>query len=116
MAQVLEAMAAAQSDGKPVLLDFGTGDSADSRALDAALRGPQTRAVLARSYHVVRVDPGSGDLGLLKLASQYAFGASGTPLLVVVSPDGTVRADSVRNGQPRLDDAGVAAWLRQWVR
>ncbi|NUR62439.1 MAG: hypothetical protein HOV87_27840 [Catenulispora sp.] len=116
MAQLVEAMAAAQSDGKAVLLDFGAGDSAESRALDAALRAPQSRAVLARSYHVVHIDPGSGDPGLMKIAAQYAFGASGGPLLVVLSPDGTVRADSIHNGRPRYDDAGVAAWLRQWAR
>lgn len=116
LAQIVTAMAEAQADGKPVLLDFGGGDSADGRALEAALRSPQTRAVLSRSYHVVHIDPDSGDPGVMKIASQYAFGITGMPLLVVLSPDGTVRADSAHNGRPRYDDAGVAAWLRQWAR
>lgn len=113
--QIMDALIASQLDGKAVLLDFGANWCAACRDLDKAMHTPQARAVLERSYHVVRIDLGTYDN--MKLASQYdAYGTYGMPLLVVLAPDGTVRADSARNGQPPYDEAGLSAWLRQWAR
>ncbi|WP_344663120.1 thioredoxin family protein [Catenulispora subtropica] len=115
--QVLNAVAAAQSDGKPVLLDFAAGSCAACKALENAMHTPKAQAFLAQHYHVVHVDLGDGDPSHLQIASPYdAYGAHGMPLLVVLGPDGSVRGDSAHAGQPRYDEAGVVAWLKQWVR
>jgi hypothetical protein len=77
---------------------------------------PKAQAVLAQSYHVVQIDLGNGDADHMKIASLYdPFGTFGMPLLVVLNPDGSVRVDSARSGQPKYDEAGVAAWLSQWA-
>lgn len=115
-AQIVSAVAAAQMDGKEVLLDFGANWCTACRALDKAMHTPKVRAVLERSYHVVQIDLGNGDPQHMSLASQYdAPGTFGMPLLVVLNPDGSVRADSARSGQPKYTEADMSAWLNQWA-
>ncbi|WP_194922044.1 thioredoxin family protein [Catenulispora rubra] len=116
-AQIVEAVAAARMDGKAVLLDFGASWCTACRALDKAMHTPKAQAVLAQYYHVVHIDLGNSDPQRMALATQYdAPGSFGMPLLVVLNSDGTVRADSAHVGQPKYDEAGVAAWLNQWAR
>jgi thiol-disulfide isomerase/thioredoxin len=116
-AQIVDAVAAAHMDGKPVLLDFGANWCTACRALDKAMHTPKVQAVLAQSYHVVHIDLGNSDPQHMALATQYdAMGTFGMPLLVVLNPDGTVRADSAHVGQPKYDEAGLASWLNQWAR
>ena len=116
-AQIVDAVAAARMDGKAVLLDFGADWCTACRALDKAMHTPKAQAVLAQYYHVVHIDLGNGDPQHMALATQYdPVGTFGMPLLVVLNPDGTVRADSARSGQPKYDEAGLAAWLNQWAR
>ena len=115
-AQIMGALAAARADGKAVLLDFGANWCAACRALDKAMHTPKAQAVLAQSYHVVQIDLGNADADHLRIASRYeAYGTYGMPLLIVLNPDGSVRADSARSGQPKYDEAGFTAWLRQWA-
>lgn len=115
-AQIMNAVAAAQMDGKAVLLDFGANWCTACRALDKAMQTPKVRAVLEQYYHVVRIDLGNADPQHMRLATQYdALGTFGMPLLVVLNPDGTVRADSARSGQPKYTEADMAAWLNQWA-
>jgi uncharacterized protein YyaL (SSP411 family) len=112
---MLSAVAAASADGKPVLLDIGGSTCSSCKALDRAMHSPKAQAVLAQSYHVVKIDPGGA--GPMNIAFQYyASATNGMPLLVVLNPDGTVRGDSAHNGQPSYDEAGVTAWLKQWAR
>ncbi|WP_370377344.1 thioredoxin family protein [Catenulispora sp. GAS73] len=116
-AQIVDAVAAAHMDGKAVLLDFGANWCTACRALDRAMHTPKAQAVLAQYYHVVHIDLGNSDPQHMALATQYAaLGTFGMPLLVVLNPDGTVRADSAHVGQPKYDEAGLAAWLNQWAR
>jgi thiol-disulfide isomerase/thioredoxin len=115
-AQIVNAVAAAQRDGKAVLLDFGASWCTACRALDKAMHTPKAQAVLAHSYHVVKIDLGDADPQHMSLATQYdALGTFGMPLLVVLNPDGTVRADSAHTGQPKYTEADMAAWLSQWA-
>lgn len=114
-AQIVNAVAAAQMDGKAVLLEFGANWCTACKALDKAMHTPKVRAVLAQSYHVVQIDLGNADPQHLSLATQYAaYGTFGMPLLVVLNPDGTVRANSALTGQPRYTEADMAAWLSQY--
>jgi hypothetical protein len=65
---------------------------------------------------VVQIDLGNADPAHMQLATQYdALGTFGMPLLVVLNPDGAVRADSARSGQPKYTEADLAAWLNQWT-
>lgn len=115
-AQIMRALVAARSDGKAVLLDFGADWCAACRSLDKAMHTPKAQAVLAQSYHVVQIDLGNADADHMKIASQYdPYGTYGMPLLIVLGPDGSVRADSARSGQPKYDEAGFTAWLKQWA-
>ena len=114
--QIMNAVAAAQMDGKGVLLDFGANWCTACRALDKAMHTPKVRSVLQQRYHVVQIDLGNADPAHMQLATQYdALGTFGMPLLVVLNPDGTVRADSARFGQPKYTEADMAAWLNQWA-
>lgn len=114
-AQIVNAAAAAAMDGKAVLLEFGANWCTACKALDKAMRTPKVRAILARSYHVVQIDLGDADPQHMSLATQYAaYGTFGMPLLVVLNPDGTVRANSVLTGQPKYTEADMAAWLSQY--
>ncbi|WP_344669401.1 thioredoxin family protein [Catenulispora yoronensis] len=121
LAQIMDAVVASRMDGKEVLLEIAGDGCADCRALDQAMHSPKAQAVLAQSYHVVRIDPG----GAGAIASQYGLSglsggsggsaSSGMPTLVVLNPDGTVRADSSRTGRPAFTEAGLSSWLKQWA-
>lgn len=114
-AQIVAAVAAAQQDGKAVLLDFGANWCAACKALSQAMHTPRVAAILAQSYHVVQIDLGNADPQHLSLATQYAaYGTFGMPLLVVLNPDGTVRTNSAITGEPKFTEAGLAAWLTQY--
>ena len=114
--QIMNAVAAAQMDGKTVLLDFGANWCTACRVLDKAMHTPKVRSVLEQHYHVVQIDLGNADPAHMSLATQYdPLGTFGMPLLVVLNPDGTVRADSARSGQPKYTEADMAAWLNQWA-
>lgn len=115
-AQIMNAVAAAHADGKGVLLDFGANWCTACRALDKAMHTPKVQAVLAQSYHVVQIDLGSADSQHMALANEFAAaGTFGMPMLVVLNPDGTVRANSALTGQPKYEEAALAAWLSQWA-
>jgi len=114
--QLMAAQAASRVDGKAVLVDFGADWCAACQALDRAMRTPSVQAVLERSYHVVQLDLSSTESPNMRIANQYdATGTFGMPLLVVLGPDGSVRADSARVGQPRYDEVSLSSWLRRWA-
>lgn len=97
--QIGAAQAAAKVDGKPVLLSFGAKSCAECAAMDRALGTPAAQSILARSYHLVRIDSAQ---------------ATGMPVLVVLSPSGAIRVDTTKGGNPAFDEAHVVAFLKHW--
>lgn len=87
-ADIARALAAARHDGRPVLLDFGSGWCTDCRAMSELVRTPGVHQVLARNYHTVTVDVGRFDHNM-QLAERYVrLESSGIPALVELAPDG----------------------------
>jgi thiol-disulfide isomerase/thioredoxin len=93
-AAVDAALAAAERDGKRVLLEFGADWCPDCHVLASYLEDPRSKAILDASYHVVRVDVGYFDRNL-ETANRYvnAIGV-GIPSVVVLDADGTAVVDT----------------------
>jgi protein disulfide-isomerase len=88
-ADVQQAIAAAKSDHKDVLLVFGANWCPDCRELDKALRG-SSQALLAGRFEVVKVDVGNFNKNL-DLAGEYGNPIkSGIPAIVVLASDSTL--------------------------
>lgn len=89
---IAAALEKAKSDNRPVLLDFGADWCSDCVVLQRMFQRDSVREALS-DFHVVAVDVGNFDrnLGLVK---KYGLDlhASGIPALVVLSPNGQVRA------------------------
>ena len=89
-AAVASALAAAKADGRPVLLDFGSGWCQDCQAMSALLENVGVHQVLSRNFHLVTVDVGHYDRNT-DLAGRYLrLDAVGIPALVELGPDGRV--------------------------
>lgn len=112
-----EALRAAKADGRMVLLDFGANWCGNCKAADKVFAQPQTAALLGASYHLVKVDIGGNSSANSALLRKYSpsGGTYKMPVLVVVSPSGTVRTDTHVTGNPALTAAGIGAFLRQWA-
>lgn len=81
-----QAIAAARSDHKRVLLIFGANWCSDCRALDKAMRGSSQHLIDA-GFDVVKIDVGNFDKNLY-LANRYGNPiARGIPALVVLGAD-----------------------------
>lgn len=111
------ALRAAKADGRMVLLDFGANWCGNCKAADKVFAQPQTASILGASYHLVKVDIGgdsSANSALLRTYSPSG-GTYKMPVLVVVSPSGTVRTDTHVTGNPALTPDGINSFLRQWA-
>lgn len=87
-ADVQAALAAAQASGKPVVVVFGANWCPDCRALDKALKNEPNAALMASSFHVVKVDVGRFDRNL-DIAKAYGDAIKkGIPAAAVLSPKG----------------------------
>lgn len=111
------ALRAAKADGRMVLLDFGANWCGNCKAADKVFAQPQTASILGASYHLVKVDIGGNSSANSALLSKYSpsGGTYKMPVLVVVSPSGTVRTDTHVTGNPALTSAGINSFLRQWA-
>ncbi|MCJ0869576.1 thioredoxin family protein [Streptomyces sp. AP-93] len=111
------ALRAAKADGRMVLLDFGANWCGNCKAADKVFAQPQTAAVLGASYHLVKVDIGGNSSANSALLRTYSpsGGTYKMPVLVVVSPSGTVRTDTHVTGNPALTSDGIGAFLRKWA-
>lgn len=117
-ADLKAALALAAHDHKAVLLDFGADWCPDCNVLDKLFQSPKTKPVLQRGYHVVAVDVGEFDHNLQFAAKYVKLKSSGIPALVVLTPDGAVRATtndgSFANARTMNSDQ-VNAFLTRWA-
>ncbi|MEU2390204.1 thioredoxin family protein [Streptomyces sp. NPDC007369] len=115
--QIDAALRAAKADGRMVLLDFGANWCGNCKAADKVFAQTQTAAILGASYHMVKVDIGGNSSANSALLRKYSpsGGTYKMPVLVVVSPSGTVRTDTHVTGNPSLTPEGINSFLRQWA-
>ncbi|MCM1966468.1 MULTISPECIES: thioredoxin family protein [unclassified Streptomyces] len=111
------ALRAAKADGRMVLLDFGANWCGNCKAADKVFAQPQTASILGASYHLVKVDIGGNSSANSALLRKYSpsGGTYKMPVLVVVSPSGTVRTDTHVTGNPALTSDGLGSFLRKWA-
>ncbi|MER8095616.1 thioredoxin family protein [Streptomyces goshikiensis] len=110
------ALRAAAADGKQVLLDFGANWCGNCKAADKVFGQPATNALLNDSYHLVKIDIGSQNSVNFSILRKYSSGGGSykMPVLIVLSPPGTVRTDTHQSGNPALTADGLGSFLRQW--
>ncbi|MFD9267162.1 thioredoxin family protein [Streptomyces goshikiensis] len=110
------ALRAAAADGKQVLLDFGANWCGNCKAADKVFGQPATNALLNDSYHLVKIDIGSQNSANFSILRKYSSGGGSykMPVLIVLSPPGTVRTDTHQTGNPALTADGLGSFLRQW--
>ncbi|MFZ3468273.1 thioredoxin family protein [Streptomyces sp. 4.24] len=111
------ALRTAKADGRMVLLDFGANWCGNCKAADKVFAQSSTASILGASYHLVKVDIGGDSSANSALLRKYSpsGGTYKMPVLVVVSPSGTVRTDTHVTGNPALTSDGINAFLRQWA-
>ncbi|WP_330294278.1 thioredoxin family protein [Streptomyces sp. NBC_00503] len=111
------ALRAAKSDGRMVLLDFGANWCGNCKAADKVFAQPPTSTLLGSSYHLVKVDIGGNSSANSALLRKYSpsGGTYTMPVLVVVSPSGTLRTDTHVTGNPSLTSEGIGSFLRKWA-
>ncbi|MFG2712379.1 thioredoxin family protein [Streptomyces goshikiensis] len=110
------ALRAAAADGKQVLLDFGANWCGNCKAADKVFGQSATNVLLNDSYHLVKIDIGSQNSANFSILRKYSTGGGSykMPVLIVLSPPGTVRTDTHQTGNPALTADGLGSFLRQW--
>ncbi len=100
-----------------MLLDFGANWCGNCKAADKVFGQSQTAAILGASYHLVKVDIGGNSSANSALLRKYSpsGGTYTMPVLVVVSPSGSVRTDTHVTGNPSLTSEGINSFLRKWA-
>ncbi len=118
-ATVRQALSAAASDQRPVLVIFGANWCEDCRALDQALKSGRNAELIAGSFRVVKVDVGRFDRNL-DLDRTYGDPIrKGIPAAVVLSADDRVlyatKAGELANAR-RMSETGIYTFFEDVVR
>ncbi len=112
------ALAAAQGDGKRVLLVFGGDWCPDCLALDRIFAEQPAMAVLASGYHVVKIDVGRRDRNLDVVDRYDNPIAGGLPAVVILDGTGQVLV-ATNQGElataRSMPSSEVLAFLRRWA-
>jgi thiol:disulfide interchange protein len=117
-AAVAAALAQSRRDGRPVLVEFGAASCLDCQALAQRTADPAVKLLLQRDYRLVAVDVGHGDRNTALAARWIDLKRSGIPALVVLNPDGTVRAttqDGSFANARTLSSDDIAGRLVAWL-
>jgi thiol-disulfide isomerase/thioredoxin len=116
-ADIAAAMKQAKADGRDVLLDFGATWCGNCQAIDRLYAESSVKKVLAAHYHLVQIDIGEKDNSTnMNILSRYdSSGSFALPVMIVVTPGGSVRTDTNKTGLPDLSTGGFTAWLNKWA-
>ncbi|MEY9847700.1 thioredoxin family protein [Streptacidiphilus sp. MAP5-3] len=117
-AELAAAQAASRRDGRPVIVEFGAGWCADCQVLAQRSLSAGAWLVLSRDYHLVTVDVGHFDHNTALVARWIDLRKSGIPALVVLNPNGSVRAttqDGSFANARTLSSDDVANRLVDWL-
>ncbi|WP_052390543.1 thioredoxin family protein [Streptomyces sp. NRRL B-24484] len=110
------ALAQAKSDGRRVLLDFGTNECGVCRAVDGLFAKSRIRSTLDASYHVVKIDLENNRTNMAILGRYDSSHGFSTPVIIVVDARNTVVTNTNRTGLPKLTETGLDGFLRQWAK
>ena len=115
---VEQALAAAGTTKRSVLVIFGANWCEDCRALDASLKNTRNAELVDKEFVVVKVDVGNFDRNL-NVAAQYGNPIKrGIPAAVVLSPSNQIlyatRAGELSNAR-RMSETGVYDFFRSMV-
>lgn len=114
---ITAALAAAQTDGKHVILDFGADWCPDCRVLGALFEDASVAPLARDNFHVVRIDVGRRDKNGDVAKKYSATSDDWIPAVVVLDAEGTIVArtdDHVRLTR-RTTPAELSDLLRQWA-
>jgi thiol:disulfide interchange protein DsbD len=108
-----EALAAARSSGRPMLIDFGAGWCLPCRELEAKVFGePEVARLMSERFTLLRIDCDKDDDPAVEAAKEH-YQAAGLPAVRVVSPAGDVLA---RLDSANITPAGFVKLLAKAVR
>jgi protein disulfide-isomerase len=109
-AALQQALAAARSDGHPVLVIFGANWCEDCRALDQAMKRGRNADQIAHTFDVVKIDVGNFNRNLALVREYGNPIQKGIPAAVVLSPENQVlyatRAGELADART-MGEAGV---------
>jgi thiol-disulfide isomerase/thioredoxin len=119
-ADIAEAVAAARTDGRDVLVVFGARWCPDCAAFESFTNDPLVHALLDERFHLVSVsvgdDRGQRDLNADVDADYNHPIEGGIPALSVLNPEGKIRYDSADGEFARARDmrpADLVAFLTE---
>ncbi|HWD37681.1 MAG TPA: thioredoxin family protein [Fimbriimonas sp.] len=115
--EIQRALIKAGKEKKRVILDFGGNWCGDCRVLDAHFHKEPNSSLLAKSFILIDVNIGHGDMNL-DIAKKYGVPLEkGVPALAVLDAKGQVLY-SQKNGEfesmRSMDPASVTAFLKRW--